>query len=689
MTMLTRILLALLLVPHIATGLWADGPADNSVDNVRPVPPLGIELSEQAREELGAKLLKTAQQVMDLRKSSDPFVQRYLPDVEVLYRAVDQAFQHQEMFREQDAKDAAELLQMADDRASQLKEGFADWTKQSGLVVRGFRSELDGTVQPYGLEIAKDYNFDHPRPVRCDIWFHGRGENSLELQFLSQLIKRPGPYPPITGIVLHPFGRYSNAFKFAGEVDTLEALEHVKQNYAIDEDRISVRGFSMGGAACWQFAVHYADRWFAANPGAGFSETPEFLKSFQGETLDPPWFEERLWRMYDCNLWAENIRQVPTVAYSGEIDRQKQAADVMEQACLEHAIGLTHIIGPQTAHQIHPDSNKIIRAKLDSLSMRGRQRFPQQVHLTTFTLKYNRMNWITVHALQEHWMKSTIDAQIVHGTDGPLGIDVVAKGVTGFSIDFPSGFSPFDVQQPCVVSIDGERMPLQRTNSDLSLSARFQFVDGQWKEYEAPADQQLRKQHDLQGPIDDALMQPFLFVQPSGDSGNTKVTAWADAELKRAIKEWRRQMRGDVRIKSDADVNEEDIANYHLILWGTPLTNSIIGRIVEQLPLRWKEDGIQVRDATFDTADHALAMIYPNPLNPSKYIVLNSSFTYREYDYLNNARQTAKLPDWAVIDVRTPPNARWPGKIVDADFFDEQWQVKLERHASTNSETGQ
>jgi hypothetical protein len=56
--------------------------------------------------------------------------------------------------------------------------------------------------------------------------------------------------------------------------------------------------------------------------------------------------------------------------------------------------------------------------------------------------------------------------------------------------------------------------------------------------------------------------------------------------------------------------------------------------------------------------------------------VINSGFTYREYDYLNNARQVPKLPDWAVIDVRTPPSPRWPGAIADAGFFDEQWQWK-------------
>ena len=68
--------------------------------------------------------------------------------------------------------------------------------------------------------------------------------------------------------------------------------------------------------------------------------------------------------------------------------------------------------------------------------------------------------------------------------------------------------------------------------------------------------------------------------------------------------------------------------------------------------------------------------IYPNPLNPNKYVVLNSSFTYREFAYLNNARQVPKLPDWAVFDISTPPNAESAGKVVTAGFFDENWHWK-------------
>jgi hypothetical protein len=66
--------------------------------------------------------------------------------------------------------------------------------------------------------------------------------------------------------------------------------------------------------------------------------------------------------------------------------------------------------------------------------------------------------------------------------------------------------------------------------------------------------------------------------------------------------------------------------------------------------------------------------IYPNRLiGWTRYIVLNSGFTFREYDYLNNARQTPKLPDWAVVDITLPATSRAPGRIAAAGFFDERW----------------
>jgi hypothetical protein len=42
----------------------------------------------------------------------------------------------------------------------------------------------------------------------------------------------------------------------------------------------------------------------------------------------------------------------------------------------------------------------------------------------------------------------------------------------------------------------------------------------------------------------------------------------------------------------------------------------------------------------------------------------------------NNSLQVAYLPDYAVVDLTEPPNDRWPGKIAEAGFFGENWELK-------------
>ena len=147
------------------------------------------------------------------------------------------------------------------------------------------------------------------------------------------------------------------------------------------------------------------------------------------------------------------------------------------------------------------------------------------------------------------------------------------------------------------------------------------------------------------------------------------------AELAHFTNEWRRHFRGDARIKDDVAITDADMAAHHLILWGDGESNALLGKIKDKLPFTWDAQAITADRKTFEANHHVPLLIYPNPLNPNRYVVLNSGFTFREYDYLNNARQVPKLPDWAVVDVNTPPSSRWPGKVVDAGFFGERWEV--------------
>ena len=329
-----------------ASLLYADGPSDNIPDKVRRIPPPGIKISDADRAEMEKGVAELGNEIESLRGElkTKPALARLLPDVQIYHKAVDWALRYDEFYKSNEVRVARTLLQQGMERARALRGGSAPWTNATGLVARGYLSKIDGSVQPYGLVVPATYQERDAHKFRLDFWFHGRGETLTELAFINDRQRSPGEFTPPDTFVLHLYGRYCNANRFAGEVDLFEALDNVRRYYPIDENRLVVRGFSMGGASCWDFGTHYAGLWAAAAPGAGFSETADFLKVFQNEALKPAWFEQKLWHLYDATDYAVNLFNCPTVAYSGEIDRQKQAADLMARALKAEGIELTHII---------------------------------------------------------------------------------------------------------------------------------------------------------------------------------------------------------------------------------------------------------------------------------------------------------------------------------------------------------
>ncbi|MDB6133885.1 MAG: prolyl oligopeptidase family protein [Verrucomicrobiales bacterium] len=676
-----------LLLWMVCLPVLADGPPDNLTDNVRRQPPAGVAITENERASLASEAARLGAALEAVRGElkGKPGLLRYFPDVQVFHKAVDWALRYDEFFNPGQTAWAGEQLREGFSRLESLKKGELPWLSAHGLVVRGYESKIDGSVQPFGLVVPESFQRDLPWRWRLDCWFHGRGETLTELDFIHQRRTQPGEFTPPDTLVLHPYGRYCNGQRFAGETDFFEALETVKRDYRVDPDRIVVRGFSLGGAACWHIATHHAWQWAAANPGAGFSETEQFLNFFQGEKLQPAPWERMLWNLYDSTAVAGNLFNCPTVAYSGEIDRQKQAADLMALAIGAKDTGLLlkHVIGPGTAHKYEAGAKQEVAATIDTIAAAGRRSVPAEVRLETYTLKYNRSAWIQADTLEEHWKPALITA-----TYGSHQFHVGVKNVSAFSLRFEPGTLPETVGSRFGVAVnegplgDGKPdMPAFEGEvhrpSDRSLNLSFaRRPDGGWSLVDRTDKSALRKKHNLQGPIDDAFMDSFIFVRPTGQAANEKAGAWAKAELDRAIEHWRRHFRGDARVKDDTAITEEDIKSSNLILWGDPSSNAVTAKTASKLPITWTGSEIKAGGQTFPAADHVLICIYPNPLNPERYVVLNSSFTFRDYDYLNNARQTPKLPDWAVIGLDTPPNSRTPGKIAAADFFGEKWELK-------------
>ena len=265
------------------------------------------------------------------------------------------------------------------------------------------------------------------------------------MNFLWDRTRNAGEFTPPDTIVLFVYGRFCNANKFAGEVDLFEALDDVKKHYRIDENRILVRGFSMGGAATWHMAVHHAGLWAAAAPGAGFAELQRYQKISDAERDAMPSWYTKLWHLYDATDYALNLFNTPVVAYSGEIDPQQQAANIMASAMAKEGMTLTHIIGPQTAHKYHPDSKPQINQRLDAIAAAGRDPYPRKVKFTTWTLRYNRMKWLQVDALAHHWERARVDAEVV----GDRELQAATVNVDAITFEFGAGETLLDPEGAC------------------------------------------------------------------------------------------------------------------------------------------------------------------------------------------------------------------------------------------------
>ena len=189
------------------------------------------------------------------------------------------------------------------------------------------------------------------------------------------------------------------------------------------------------------------------------------------------------------------------------------------------------------------------------------------------------------------------------------------------------------------------------------------------------------KRPGLQGPIDDAFTTPFLCVRGTGRPWNAAVQAYADASLKRFADEWHHYFRGELPIKDDTAVTDQDVQTRNLILFGDPGSNSWIAKVLPQLPLTWTQSSLRLGSQAYSANDHVVGMIAPNPLPGAgdRYVVLNSGHTFREAELAKlNYLLFPRWGDWAVVQIG-PNESKSAGlteDVIDAGYFDEHWQIQ-------------
>ena len=139
--------------------LLADGPADNLADKVRPVPPPGIAIPEEIRQELQTEAARFGEEVNALQAglAARPALRARWADVAVFHKSVDWALRYNEFFRTNEIVAARDQLKLGRARLDALKAGGTPWSTNTGPTVRGYESRIDGSVQPYGLVVPASW----------------------------------------------------------------------------------------------------------------------------------------------------------------------------------------------------------------------------------------------------------------------------------------------------------------------------------------------------------------------------------------------------------------------------------------------------------------------------------------------------------------------------------------------------
>ena len=96
----------------IAGFAYADGPLDNIVDKVRPVPPPGIKVPPEIYNNLKKDVVALGNEIAELRKSlaKKPALLELLPDVQIFYNAVYYALRYDEFLNEKEFLTAKIML---------------------------------------------------------------------------------------------------------------------------------------------------------------------------------------------------------------------------------------------------------------------------------------------------------------------------------------------------------------------------------------------------------------------------------------------------------------------------------------------------------------------------------------------------------------------------------------------------
>jgi hypothetical protein len=415
-------------------------------------------------------------------------------------------------------------------------------------------------------------------------------------------------------VQIGPYGRGSVWFTGIGKEDVFECVRTAKRLFSIDEDRVYLCGFSMGGAATFNLGLSYPDAWAACVPVCGRcgdlelvangSELPFWINTGADDALLPPECSRNAYRRAE-ELGFEHWRYTENVAMG---------------------------------HSFRIDWKHVEQWLLG----KTRAAPPKRVSFCTRSLDANKAYWLEVTGVERYGEDAGIEAEI-HGQT----ISVEVRNVSNYKLHLNRDI--IDLERRVEINENGNCVYKGILSGNGCFVRRSQN-DG------------VIKRRGLCGPLWAIYSNSCVLVYGTGGEEPALVAAARRCACSFSHPRWMDEV--NFRIMADTALTEDELKDNNLVLFGNASTNAVLARIQDRIPIWISGECVFAGRREYRGGHLGYCLIYPNPLNPARYVAVFAGNSVEAIDCFDKIWPTFKAAprdiDYGVFELEgTGRSLRW------------------------------
>jgi pimeloyl-ACP methyl ester carboxylesterase len=532
------------------------------------------------------------------------------------------------------------------------KDGIKSSVRANGFVRLTYIDDIDNTPQFCRAYLPLNYNPEQKWPLVISL--HGyNGANPVYVKWWSVDQRHSAVVDKYPVIYIEPHGRGNTGYNGIGDRDVLRSIELAKQTFNVDEDRVYLKGESMGGGGTWKVGTRHPELFAAIAPVYGGWDYHVYLDEDQLVKLTD---RERFnYERSSSFVHADALLTTPVFVIHGDIDK---SVDVKYS---RYAVNMLQRWGYDIRYHEYPGFGHEGIAYIDQLIpwflKHKRNSNPEKVRVRSADLKSASAHWLKVTQRNNPYSFIEAEAEVLINNIIKLSTENVLE------VELSPSDILIDPQKPVIVVWN------------VNDIRETKFVNGkillQDKNYKPSA---LRKIPQIEGNISEIITSPFAVVigTISNDSLMTNIIPQKAQEF---IDYWKNWQKYEPRVFKDTEISEADINKYSLILYGDAEANSVVKKLGDKIPLNVSPREIEIAGRIFQAKDANVQMIYPHPLNSERHVLIIGATSYAGM-FLFTGEDTDY--DFVIQDGTIPINlfGRTREKLnIAAGVFDYNWQI--------------